>query len=124
MLRIHRSEMGSATPLLRATATAESRLPPEDAAAFGAIIRRDAPRYTPAAQHFAEARQELEHQIVSEPLDQAEARKALTNLQDAINRFISIFGDTLIEALAKVSPEGRRKLVAERRLARESSSLR
>lgn len=59
LLRAHRSEASSETPLARALARAEARLPSKDAAAFGAVIRRDASHYAEAQKWLIEARQEL-----------------------------------------------------------------
>jgi hypothetical protein len=42
----------------------------------------------------------------------------------ASGQFMDQFGDTLIDALAQVSPDGRRRLVSERRSLRPWFSLR
>jgi ABC-type sulfate transport system permease component len=117
LLRIGR-ELGAATPLARALAHAEAALPPRDAAAFAAVIRRDAPRYEAAARQLGEARRAVQRQVVAEPFDPVAARQALAGWETAWVRFFDDFSGTLVEALAQVSPQGRRKLVAERRAAR------
>ena len=115
-------DVGSGTPLTRALARAEASLPPQDAAAFGAVMRREAPHYAEAAQQLKEARQELARQITAEQFNQEEVRQALATWRTAWGRFMEDFGNTLVEALAQVSPEGRRKLVLDRRGARPDSS--
>ncbi len=109
-------------PLARALANAEARLPPQDAAAFGAIIRRDASHYAEDAQHFTDTRQELARAITAEQFDPERARQALAAWRAAWNGFMDDFTNTLVEALAQVSPEGRRKLVGERRAAQSAPS--
>jgi hypothetical protein len=99
--------------LARALARAEAILPEKDGRAFGTVIQRDLPRFTTSIAELRRARQELDRQIVAEPFDPAAARQALNATQSAWNRFIDDFGGTLIDALSRVSPEGRRKLISE-----------
>ena len=108
----------SAPPLGRALARAEAALSPRDAAAFAAIIRRDAPRYAEAARQLNEARHALGRAIAAQDFNQDEVRRAFAAWQTSFNRFFADFRDPLIAALAATSPEGRRKLVAERRAER------
>jgi Heavy-metal resistance len=96
-------------------AHAEASLPPRDAASFGAAIRRDAPHYAQAAQQLTEARQEFWRQVTAEQFNQYDVRQALDAWRTAWNRFLDDFSSTIVAALAEVSPEGRRKLMAERR---------
>ncbi|MGC1410166.1 MAG: hypothetical protein WA864_14645 [Acetobacteraceae bacterium] len=65
--------------LTGALARAEASLPPRDAAAFGAVMRRDAPNYAAAARQLRETRDELARQITAQQFDQAGAQQALTN---------------------------------------------
>ncbi len=111
------------SPLARALAHAEAVLPAADAAKFGGIIRRDAPHYMDAARQLGEARKELDRQILAEPFDKDGMRRALNVWSTAWDRFLSDFSDPLIEALGEVSPEGRRKLIAERRAERFKATL-
>lgn len=109
-------EAGAAkSPLARALARAEASLPASDARAFGTVIRRDEPLYAGSARQLAQARRALARAIVAEPFDAQAARQALTAWQASWNHFLDDFRDPLIEALAQVSPRGRRRLVAERR---------
>lgn len=115
LLHRHHEDVVYGTVLARALANAEAKLPPQDAAAFGAVMRRDAPHFAEAGQRLAEARQDLARQIGAEQFDQAGVKQALAAWRGAWGHFIEDFGGALIEALAQVSSEGRRKLVAERR---------
>jgi uncharacterized membrane protein len=107
-------ENTSGLPLGRALMRAEASLSPEDAAAFRAVMQRDAPRYMEAARQLKDARQNLNREITADRFDPAGTRKALTAWRVASNHFLDEFGGTLIDALTRVSPEGRRKLVAAR----------
>jgi len=113
LLHIYKMEKGFGTPLGRALANAEASLSPRDAAAFGAVIRRGAPHYGQDLRQLAETRRELNHQVTAEQFDPEKTRQALAGWQTAWSRFIDDFGDTFVEALAQVSPEGRRKLTTE-----------
>ena len=100
-------------PLARAVLRAESILPKKDADAFGAVMRRDAPRYLRSWEQLRDARQELNRQVAAEPFDPAAARKALRTTQAAWDGFLDEFSNTLVDGLAQISPEGRRKLISE-----------
>ena len=103
--------------LVRALAHAEAILSPSDAAAFGAVFRRDAPRYQAAARQFAEAREALERQITTEPYNQEAVRRALAAWQVSWDHFLANINDTLVEALGQISPEGRKELIEQRHRA-------
>ena len=109
----HRGE-NAGSPLARALANAESVLPPQDAAAFGEIMRQNAPRFAASSKRLADSRQELAQQITADRYDENGVRHALAESRAAWNQFLDDFDDSLAEALSKVSPEGRRKLLAER----------
>jgi uncharacterized membrane protein len=98
----------------RILANIERNLDERDAAAFRSVMQREGPRLTASAQQVAVARRELKAQLMADPYDKEAARKALVAWRTSGNQFLSDFGDTLIEALAHVSPEGRRKVVANR----------
>ncbi len=105
----------AASPLSRAVARAEAVLPPQDAAAFVAALRRDAPRYAQAARQLTETRQQFWQKVTAEHVDQHDLRQALDAWRTAWNRFLDDFSDPIVAALAEVSPDGRRKLMADRR---------
>jgi uncharacterized membrane protein len=124
VLRHRAIETSSAAPFARALADAMARLSPQDATAFGAVIRRNSPRYAQTAREAADARRKLQAQVIAEPFDANKTREALAAWRAASGRFIDTFGDTLVDALAQVSPEGRRRLVARHRPASRWFSLR
>jgi len=102
----------SPNPVTRILGNIEPKLPPRDAAVFRQVIQDDAPRYADAAQRVVEARRRLEQQIIAEPFDPAAVRQAMVAMRMGLNQFSEAFNGPLVDALAKVSPEGRRKLVA------------
>lgn len=102
--------------LARVISRAEAVLPPKDAAAFGAVMRRDESKFASSAQRIREAREELETQIAAEPFNPAATRQALVATKGAWNQFLDDFSASLVDALAQVSPQGRRKLVSETQL--------
>lgn len=118
----HHGERG-VTPmsanLARALADAETSLPPSDAAKFRNVMTRGAPLYAQSAKQLAEARAALQRQIVAEPFDRQAVHSAFVAWQQSWNRLLDNADDTLIEALAQVSPEGRRKLIAQRQAERK-----
>jgi uncharacterized membrane protein len=116
VLRHHGERAPSAVPtnLARALADAEASLSPSDAAKFRDVMTRGAPLYAQSAKQLAGARFALERQIVAEPFDRQAVHNAFVAWQQSWNRLFDNVDDTLIEALAQVSPEGRRKLIAQR----------
>ena len=116
--RGHVAETHATTPFARAFAGAPAVLPPQDAAAFSAVMRRDAPHYAEPLRQLNEARVALEQQVTAEHVDPDGLRLALATWRMAAGRFMDSFSGTLLDALAQVSADGRRKLVGERRLER------
>jgi uncharacterized membrane protein len=117
---LHARRMGGAgdTPLARALARAAQILPPDDATAFAAVMQRDASKYLPAARQLKEARTRLDDELTADNFDQAAVRQSMAQAQAAWNSFVDKISGSLIEALAGVSPEGRRKLIAQRQTER------
>lgn len=107
----HRSE--NPVPLARALLRAEAILPKKDAEVFGAVIHRDEPLFKHSWDQLREARQELDRRIAAEPFDPAATRQSLRATQAVWDRFLDQFSNTLVDGLAHLSPEGRRKLVSE-----------
>ena len=64
-------------------------------------------------QELRQSRQKLDDQLVAEHFDPAATRQALGETQLAWDHFLNDFSGTLVDALAQVSPEGRRKLISE-----------
>lgn len=108
-----------ATPMARALLRATAVLPPKDAASFRAVFEREKPRYAQAAQQVTDARRALERAIAADPFDPQAASQALAVWRGSWDRFIQDFSGPMVDALATVSPEGRRRLVAERQERRK-----
>jgi uncharacterized membrane protein len=104
---------GPTLPFDRVMARIESSFSPKEAAAFRDVMRRDAPQYLDAALQLRAKRQALNHQVGAERFDPEATRRALVDWQHAWNEFLSDFSGPLVEALAQVSPESRRKLLSE-----------
>jgi hypothetical protein len=120
LLRHRGYEAGTRSPSLpRMLTNAQASLSAPDAAAFGEVMRRDAPRYAESARKLGEARTALERQIAADPYDAAATKQAFVAWQASSAHFLSDVSDPLIEALGQVSPEGRQKLVASRHKAQQ-----
>jgi len=105
----------SITPMAGAVARAEAALGPADAAAFRAALARDRPRYAQSAEQVAAARRALVRQILAQPFDPRAATQALAAWRTSWDRFVGDFSGPLIDALAAISPAGRRRLIDARR---------
>ena len=120
LLRNHADDGGpGGISLPRVLANAQASLSPSDAAAFASVMRRDAPRYLESARKLADARAQLERLITAQQYDEPAVKQAFAVWQASADRLFDDIGRTLVEALGQVSPEGRQKLVANRRKARQ-----
>ena len=116
-------DQADASPSLdRALANAEATLSPKDAAAFAMVLHGDAPRYVAAAQQLRTARAALNRQITAAGFNPAAVRQALAAWRAAWDRFLDEFSGPLIDAMAQLSPQGRRQLIAAGRSARPAIS--
>jgi len=123
VLRIRQIEASpGASLVVLALANAEASLSKSDGARFEAVMRRDEPLYTQAAQQLAQARAEFERRVTAEPFDKESAHQAFQHWQESWNNLINTLRDPLIDALDEVSPEGRQKLVEQRRHAKAAGS--
>ena len=113
LLHVRNRNENPVAPLARALLRAEAVLPKKDAEVFGAAIHRDEPLFKQSWEQLREARQELDRQIAAEPFDPTATRQSLRAAQAAWDRFVDEFSNTLVDSLAHISPEGRRKLVSE-----------
>lgn len=101
----------AAAPIWRALATVQSSLSPQDARAFNTVIARDRPRASAAFLKLLAAREALARQVSAERYDPEATRQALAAWRTSWDGFILDFSDTLVDALAQVSPDGRRQLL-------------
>lgn len=118
----HRGQADASPSLDRALANAEATLSPKDAAAFATVLHGDAPRYVAAAQQLRDARAALNRQITAAHFDPATVRQALAVWRTAWGRFLDEFSGPLIDAMAQLSPQGRRQLIVAGRSARPAIS--
>ena len=101
------------TMLSRLLARVETALPADEAAAFKAVILRDQDKFFAARKELLAARQELMAQLTADPYSKAGMTQALKDWKAAWDGVSGEFSGTLVDALATLSPQGRRKLVAE-----------
>lgn len=116
MWRQHLPIVVTTSPFARALARAEASLPPKQAAAFAEVIRRDSSRYSEAQRQLALARRALAGEITADRFDPRQAQQAFAAWRTAWDRFFDQFSGTLIDALAQLPAEDRRKLAAQRRM--------
>jgi uncharacterized membrane protein len=101
-------------PVARILGNIERNLDQRDAVAFRAAMAHEGPTLTASAERLAAARRKLREQLMADPYNEEAAKKALEAWRESANQFLDDFGGTLIDALGHVSPEGRRKVVANR----------
>jgi uncharacterized membrane protein len=113
---------GGAAPMAGALQRAEGLLSAKDAATFRQVLEREKPRYAQAARQVAAARRSLGRAMVAEPFDPHAASQALDAWRANWSTFVQDFSGPLIDALAAISPEGRRRLVVARRVREQRPS--
>ena len=118
---LHVGAVRSPSMLASALMAAEKSLGPTDAAVFRETLRAEHPRFAAAALALAHSREALADQILAPHVDPAATHAALLAWRGDWIRFTDAFSGPLIDALGKISTDGRRRLVAERR--REAPSL-
>jgi uncharacterized membrane protein len=109
------------TPMERAAERAEAVLGPADAAAFRAALDRGGPRYARSAAQVTAARRALARQIAAQPFDPRATSQALAAWRTSWDRFAGDLSGPLMDALASISPQGRRQLVGAGQEARPVS---
>lgn len=87
-------------------------LPPADAARFQADMARGRDAYRSARARLEQAHAAFVATIAHQPYDAAASRAALATWRADLQEFTARFGDSLVTALADVSPAGREKLAA------------
>lgn len=94
-----------------ALAGISARLSQPDAAAFRGTLARGLPRAAASSRDLLAARVELARQVSAEHFDREATRQALMAWRQRWDAFLDDYSDTLVDALAAVSPEGRRELI-------------
>jgi uncharacterized membrane protein len=113
LLHVRRLE-AERVPMAQSLARIEAELPRRDADALAGSLKRDAPLYADQARQLRAARQAFDQAMTAEPFDRERAIQALRAWRAAWTGFMDAFQSPLIDALGQVSPEGRRRLAAER----------
>jgi uncharacterized membrane protein len=85
-------------------------LPPEDADVLRAEMGRERPWYEMGRERLDEQRDMLARAVAHDPFDPAATHAALQELQDRMRESATRFDDSLVMAMAKLSPMGRTRL--------------
>ena len=85
-------------------------LPDADAAAFRLAMARERPWYEQGRQRMLEARGAVAAKVAAEPFDAATTRASLQTMQDRIRESMARFDESLVDAVAQLSPEARVRL--------------
>lgn len=106
---------GNDNPLARVLAVAEATLSPSDARLFRQYLLRDEPQYAQAVKRLTQARQEMLRQISADPYDPVATLTSLSAMQSAWAEFMDTISGPLVAAIGEISPEGRRRVVADQK---------
>ena len=93
----------------------ESALPEPDRPRFKAVLAAERGRYAGSLAAMRAASAEVDAVMRRDPYDPEALRDALALWAERMVDFNRAFGETLAEALAVVSPEGRAQIAAARR---------
>ena len=85
-------------------------LAPEDAEVLRTEMGRERPWYEIGRERVDEQRDALATTVAREPFDQAATHAALQSMQDRMRESATRFDDSLVMAVAKLSPTGRVRL--------------
>ena len=99
----------------RMVARIEANLPEPDRPLFQAVLAAERPRYAGSLAAMRAASAEVDAVMRRDPYDPVALRDALAAWAERMVAFNRDFGETLAEALAAVSPEGRAQIAAARR---------
>ncbi|MCQ9156855.1 periplasmic heavy metal sensor [Acidomonas methanolica] len=88
-----------------------SHLDNSDAEAFRSALKQEEPHYAKAHENLALARADINRLLLAPNFDPAAAREAMRRWRLAWNAFVGSFGDALVDAMARISPAGRRAIV-------------
>ena len=83
-----------------------------DAAGFREAMARERPWYEMSRDRLDDARKQVAQDIGREPFDPAAARAALVAMQDSMRESAARFDDSLVTALATLSPDARAAMAA------------
>jgi uncharacterized membrane protein len=97
----------------------ERVLPAEDRATFHRVMEENRPRWEPLEQAMRQARPQIGRAIGAEPFSEQALREAMAQGRQRWHDFSGVYEDSLAKATAAISPDGRRRLLADMRGNRE-----
>ena len=106
---------GEGAVIARALTNAQRSLAPNDATAFRDVMTREAPQFAAAARTLQASRSVLAHRISAPSFDRAQTEAALARWRQDWMRFTGDFSGPLLDALGRLTPQGRHALLEERR---------
>ena len=87
-------------------------LPQADRTLLLQAVAAQSPALLEARRSYLEAFNRLRAVIVTEPINPVDLRRAVADMRTTRQAERSLFGDTIVEALPKMSPQGRQAFVA------------
>ena len=99
----------------RMVARIEHALPEADRPAFRAVLDAERGRYEDTLAELRAAQREVDAAMAREPFDAVALRAAMAAWSGRWAAFSTAFTDTLVHAMAAVSPQGRAQVAAARR---------
>lgn len=97
----------------------ERVLGPEDRATFHRVMEEGRPRWEPLRHELRRARPRVGRAIGAEPFSEEALRAAMAEGRQRWMTFSEAYEDSLARATAAISPDGRRRLLADMRENRE-----
>jgi uncharacterized membrane protein len=91
----------------------ERVLGPEDRATFHRVMEESRPRWEPLRQAMRQARPQVGRAIGAEPFSADALRAAMADGRRRWMAFSEAYEDSLARATAAISPDGRRRLLAD-----------
>ncbi|RKK01100.1 periplasmic heavy metal sensor [Pseudoroseomonas wenyumeiae] len=91
----------------------ERVLGPEDRATFHRVMEESRPRWEPLRRDMWQARPQVGRAIGAEPFSEEALRAAMAEGRHRWAAFSEAYEDSLARATAAISPEGRRRLLAD-----------
>ena len=87
---------------------AAARLSPTDAEIFQTMMQQEASRYTQAREDLIHAQDDLCHLLLDPNFNAAAVHTAMARRQAAWDAFTGGFNNALVDAMDRMSPQGRR----------------
>jgi uncharacterized membrane protein len=96
----------------RMVARIEASLPQADRPVFRGVLDRERESYATALAALRASRAEVDAAMTRDPFDPEALRLAMTGWAERWTSFNARFTETLVHAMAEVSPEGRARIAA------------